>query len=396
MINKLGQFYTEDLISNLMISRILNKNPKTIVELGIGQGSLAKAALKRWKNSRIIGIDIDANNIETLKTTFPKIQCFLINGLSSNLSSNLKIKLGSVDVGICNPPYLTVKKNPEIEKILISAGLGDFNDYTNISSDLVFLAQNLNLIKLNGELAIILPDGLITSHQFHKFRKLLLANYAISACIELPSKIFKKTEAKTYILIIKKTLTKSKKINLFLANNSAELIDKISISIDKAIHRMDYTYYSLMPKPIFLSNGVSLEDLNAKIFRGSLSKKSLETRNYEYIHTNSFNQLNEDLVLEDKKVLPQSNFNYAKEGDILIPRVGKSCLGKVMRIVKGEILISDCVYVIRIDKQERNELFNILNSDYGRKWIIAHAHGVCAQVISKKDLLKFKIPLNTK
>jgi type I restriction enzyme M protein len=390
MTNKLGQFYTDDLISNLMISRIINKNPTTIVELGIGQGSLAKAALRRWKNSQIIGVDIDINNIETLNTKFPEIQCFLINGLSSNLSNSLKVQLGSIDVGICNPPYLPVIKKPEIEEILISAKLGSFENYSLISSDLVFLAQNLKLIKDDGELAIILPDGMITSHNFEQFRNLLLMNYKVSACIELPSKIFKKTEAKTHILVIKKSSQRARKINLYRSNHKAELKDKISITLKMAIKRMDFNFYALKPK--LIKNSKSLAELKAKVFRGSASKKILETMNYNFIHTSDFTSNNKEIILKDNENVFMHNMNFAQEGDILIPRVGKRCLGKALKITKGKVLISDCVYVIRLKKEFQENLFNVLESDYGKNWVAAHAHGVCAKVISKKDLMKFTIP----
>ena len=190
MRSDLGQYYTHQNISKLLMSNILMKNPKKILELGIGDGALLREAKLKWRDSKIIGGDIDPKNIKILKKEFPNVDLFLINGLSSRLNHRLKIKLGSIDVGVCNPPYLVVEKSDEIKKILNSSRLGDLSDYRIVTSDLVFLAQNLLLIRENGELGIILPDGLLTSHQFSMFRKRIIENYSIKGIIELPDKIF--------------------------------------------------------------------------------------------------------------------------------------------------------------------------------------------------------------
>src|SRR5690606_8619482 len=136
MNNNLGQYYTKESISRLLVSQILMKNPKSIIELGFGDGSLVRIAQKKWKNSKIIGADIDPENLKNLKNEFPNLNLFLINGLSSKLSDNLKIKLGSVDIGICNPPYLKIKKNNAIKSIIESCNLGKINDYKTVTSDL--------------------------------------------------------------------------------------------------------------------------------------------------------------------------------------------------------------------------------------------------------------------
>jgi 16S rRNA A1518/A1519 N6-dimethyltransferase RsmA/KsgA/DIM1 with predicted DNA glycosylase/AP lyase activity len=94
MNTELGQYYTHQNISALLVSQILIRNPKKILEIGIGDGSLFRAAKKKWKNSDIIGGDIDSKNVSTLKEEFPGTSLYVINGLSSHLSSQLKIEIG--------------------------------------------------------------------------------------------------------------------------------------------------------------------------------------------------------------------------------------------------------------------------------------------------------------
>ena len=87
-----------------------------------------------------------------------------------------------------------------------------------------------------------------------------------------------------------------------------------------------------------------------------------------------------------------SEFRCAREGDILLARVGKRCIGKVAIIESGRINISDCVYRIRPPEGMAEYLLDSFLSDKGQRWFEAHAHGVCAKVISKRDLLQFPVP----
>jgi type I restriction-modification system DNA methylase subunit len=388
MRSDLGQYYTHENISKLLISKILVKNPKNILELGIGDGALFRVAKDKWKNSKIIGGDIDPENIKSLKNEFPNLNLFIINGLSSKLNDKLKIKLGSIDIGICNPPYLKIKKNISIKKIIESSKLGYMSDYRIVTSDLVFLAQNLLLIRRGGELGIILPDGLLTSHEFKSFRKNLIENYQIKGIIELPDKIFKKTEAKTHILVIKKIESRVKSVPLYISNFKGEIIDTIKVNKEKLIHRMDYSYNKWLNSN--LKSGVSLKELNTYIFRGKFSKKDLVASNYSFIHTSDLEKsLSYKSFKPNEKLLKK--FRCAHKGDIIISRVGKRCLGRVLVVTNGAILISDCLYVIRVPDKYKTALIQTLTSEYGQSWIKANSHGVCAKVISKIDLLDLKI-----
>lgn len=388
MSNSLGQYYTQDSISKLLVSKILTKNPKSILELGVGDGSLVRVARRKWKNSKIIGGDIDPNNIKVLKTEFPSLSLFLINGLSSKLNVDLKIKLGTIDVGICNPPYLKITRNKGIADIIKKSNLGDIKHYKTVTSDLIFLAQNLRLIREGGELGIILPDGLITSHNFEIFRKQIIKNYDVRGVIELPDKVFKKTEAKTYILVIKKSISKNQYLKIYKSNDKGIITDSIQVSKKELEFRMDFTYNKW--KITNKTTGTILKDLTTDIFRGNLSKKELESSNINFIHTTDL-----ESNITFKKYKPNKRlikkYKCAQEGDIVFSRVGKRCLGRVLIIEKGAIVITDCLYVIRPKEGQKDFILSTLTSQYGKDWVNAHSHGVCAKVISKTDLLNLKI-----
>lgn len=136
---------------------------------------------------------------------------------------------------------------------------------------------------------------------------------------------------------------------------------------------------------------LKISDFNPIINRGKNSKKELHESNIDFIHTSdlSFGFRKGRFKTVSKL---SSQYRYAIKGDILIPRVGKRCLNKVLLVEKGNIPVSDCIYIIRIEnKDQRNRLLKSLTSKKGRDWIEAHSHGVCAKVISKRDLLEYKI-----
>ena len=390
MNKELGQYYTHQNISKLLISKIFAKNPKKILELGVGDGSLFRAAKDRWKNSDLIGGDIDIRNVHSLKKEFPDTNIYFINGLSSNLRSDLKIEFGSVDVGICNPPYIAIKKSEDLGKILEQSNLGFLHEYSQVTSDLIFLAQNLLLLKDGGELGIIIPDGLITSHFFENFRRNLIQNYQLKGVIELPSKIFPKTEAKTHILIIKKGKITNYQVPIYLSNDVGEITSKIFVKKKDLIIRMDYKYNYW--KRSCTGNGKTLSELGAVIFRGKPSKKELVQSGNLFLHTSDLQRPFQRMKFHSNSLF--ENLPFAQAGDIVIPRVGKR-LEKVSIITSGKVVISDCVYVIRVEKKYRQAVINSLVSCNGKEWINAHAHGVCAKVISKIDLLNFRLMVDS-
>ncbi len=387
MNRNLAQYYTEEQVSKLLISNLTTKKPNYILELGVGNGSLILQALKRWSKTSITGIDVDKKNVISLREKFPNVKFFILNGLSRNLESKINIDIESVDVSICNPPYLKIKKSNIIANIIKRANLGELNDYKRITSDLVFLARNLVFLKNGGELGIILPDGLLTSKEFELFRRHLLFNHSVQAIIELPERIFKKTEAKTHILIVRKgNCPGARLIQLMRSDMNGSITDKREVIPEALIKRMDYSFHYRRPEE---KNGKTLNELNVTITRGISTKKELLETRLPFIHTSHINKfLGKTLRLNKIK---RNTGIIAKKGDILMTRVGRNGLGSCIIVSSGSAPISDCVYRIRSPRKYRRLIFRSLQSQYGQNWIKAHSHGVCAKVISKGDLMSFRI-----
>lgn len=393
-MDHLGRYYTQSLFSDLLISQITYNNPDTILELGVGGGSLLRAAKSKWIDANFIAADIDLRSVEKIMGEFPEVKIIKGNSLSSSISERLKLYVGNIDVAICNPPYLNINRTAFHEKIFSKAKLSRCKDLRILTSDAVFLAQNLSFLKKGGQMGIILPDTLITGQDFKILRESLVENHTIKRIIELPTNIFPKTEAKTHILILEKgNGNLSQNVELYKADKSGKCIDVTIASGDKLINRMDFNFHSFhLNGRVINRQEATLESMGCEIKRGRLENKYLKSQKHPYIHTTNLEHGNSHLTVKGK--IPQkllSKSLCAEEGDILLARVGRGCIGKVSMVGNGNALLSDCIYRLRVAPKYRDIVFKSLVSLEGQLSLKAIARGVCAKVLSLNDLRNFKI-----
>tara|TARA_R100000697_G_scaffold14720_1_gene20972 strand:- start:446 stop:892 length:447 start_codon:yes stop_codon:yes gene_type:complete len=146
-----------------------------------------------------------------------------------------------------------------------------------------------------------------------------------------------------------------------------------------------------------MRKGLKLKDLNPSITRGKFSKRELISKSIPFIHTNNISESGSLILMNNKDY---GNFNselfndnsLVRQGDVLITRVGKKCVGRSVLNPLESALISDCIIRVRLEsKDDRVLLINSLNSSFGRGWLKANSHGTCARSISMKDLLEFPL-----
>jgi len=375
----LERYYTSDIVSNTLISLISCKKPRLILDLGVGDASLTKAAFLRWSNASYIGVDVDSLNIDAF---------------SKGFIEKIGLGIGNVDIAICNPPY---SKSPnlseeEIEYLIGKSNLLSFKYCKKINTEILFLMYNLSMLKTGGHLGIILPDGIFTNNSFNSLRKEILEKNTVTHVVELPEKTFSKTEAKTHILILKKGTVAKKtnsKVTLLKLEDNGEVSKPIRILEDHLIKRMDYRFHS---RTMSCKNGDSLEKIGIQIFRGRKSNKELKNCRLNHFHTTDFKKHLDNEIIFPTNTDYAGTENRAQEGDILIARVGKRIVGKWAFVKGGESIVSDCVFIVRVPSTKRKRLLNYLSSSNYEKDIEVLKHGVCSLLISKTDLLKLKIP----
>lgn len=382
----LGRYYTSDVISNLLVSNLITSHPEKILDLGLGDASLTKAAYLRWAFAKYYATEIEENKAIAIEEKLSFVKVFAYDTLHPKTSEKLKIKFGEIDIAICNPPYVKVDDKTKYIKLFEKIGCSEFNKLKRITSEIVFFAHNVKLLKSDGELGIIVSDSLISGQEFRLFRETLMNKFDVRRIIQLPDNVFHKTEARTHIIFISKSKSTKRTCELLMSSSTGELSRPIELSYSDLVFRMDYQYHN--SKAEILSNKKTLNDIGATIKRGKYSGKELRQLNINYFHSTSFKDYPFFIEFEDDG---RHNESKAKEGDILLCRVGKRVLGKMAVISKGNVVFSDCIFRITVPKSYKDKVIESFISEEGQKWLNIYAHGVCSQVISKSDLLNFPI-----
>lgn len=387
-MDALGRYYTTDIISTLLINNLETCDPKRILDLGIGDASLTIAAYSRWRKAKYFATEIEPKKTNAIEKQLAFIKVLNFDTLQPNASIKLKDKFGSIDIAICNPPYVRVENKEKYNGLFKSVGCKNFNNLKRITSEIVFFAHNLKLLKHDGELGIIVSDSLITGKEFKIFRETILERFNVRRIIQLPDSVFNRTEARTHIIYISKAKSTKKTCELLTSNIQGELSKKLIVSNNLLIDRMDYQFHSAN---IHAKAGTTtLKQIGAVIKRGKYSYKELRQSNLSFFHSVHFKE--NGINLSFKKPLTAEELLYsAKTGDILMCRVGKRVVGKVAIVKSGKVVFSDCIYRITVPKRYRQAVLKSFLSQEGKAWLNAFAHGVCSQVISKSDLENFPI-----
>lgn len=405
-----GRYYTSNCVSSTLVNSMECSNPEVIVELGVGKGSIAFEAAKRWASANLVTVDSDRSAMTQLGvlSNSGKHTHHVQDALDDSLAERIGLDFGTVDVGLCNPPYVRPKWRSSFGKILEQAGLsGSLSSVHDAGADLLFIAQNLRLLRKHGKLGLILPDGLITGEKYQGVRSVLLKDHSVEQVIQLPRKVFSKTEAQTYLLVLAKCGGETQSVALKTMGMDGQISAAIHIATNEAKRRLDYNFHSsgrieslkFRTKQLYVSIG----DVTQNLVRGSLCSSQLESVGLPVFHLGDFPKNDKGKAMpaisakfsQSVKALanlPQ-NIKIAEKGDILIARIGRNLQDKICSVNRGGCVISDCIYALRVAPPYREAVIAYLTSAAGRKAIEASAHGVGARYLSRSDLLSLNLPI---
>ena len=138
-----GRYYTSPVISRSLIDSIELHQPDLILELGSGSGSLCTAAATRWQDAKLVTVDVDRQAPDRLDAANVgrrvRHSHFVHDVLDEALSDKIGLRLDSVDVAVCNPPYIRPRWRADFGRILEGAGLSDtLTSLHDAGADLLF------------------------------------------------------------------------------------------------------------------------------------------------------------------------------------------------------------------------------------------------------------------
>jgi type I restriction enzyme M protein len=377
--------------------------PDTVLDLGAGRGMLAIAAARRWCNARLVTVDIDhvplvPASIE--RTGYSRLQHIHIkaDALGNGLAERIGIPYGSVDAAVCNPPYVQIRWKPSYGRLLEEAGFeGALGTLTDVSADLLFLAQNLRFLRSGGQMGIIVPESLIAGQKSRIVRQRLIEQHRVNAVIQLPMGAFIGTEARAHIILLSKSVKSARVIKLYEFDQTGKLSSPVCIDAAQGEKRLDYAYFRWQHDVNNLGSAAlrTVADYGASLRRGLLNSRQVKEATFPVFHTGDF-------PLDDQRYqlrLPQrSDSNpeaceisqvIAEPGDILLSRVGRRLHEQVCLVHSGRAAVSDCVYRLRVPRSYTSLVFESLNCSRGRSYLSSAAHGAAAKHLCRQDILDF-------
>jgi len=371
----LEQYYTEEAIGERLVAMLPCNAPENCLELSAGKGALLIPIIRKWPEIKISTCELDPKNISYLEENFIGAH-HQVDVISYAFDRFYEDKWSYFDLAVCNPPF-SWRSNTEYEKdSLKSFGVEWMCSWSKVRSEIIFIIKNLELLKENGYLAIILPELIVFSDSFSRFREHLSAICSIVSISEVEAGAFKGTEARTYILVLSKRRF----------NKPFSLTDKkncVSMHSQNDFHR----WSDLVKK----SQLFALAELMFELKRGRHSGKSLRESHLSYYHTTGFFN-REDLSIFSSDIgehlVQGSKPLVASAGQVLINRVGTRALGKAIVVPHGRYAVSDCAYRLTVPTGINPHDVVVFWQKLAEE-IIQNARGTCAQYITKTDILNY-------
>lgn len=161
-----------ELLVEAIIASIHTEKEIRILDIGSGSGNISIALAKNISNSKVIGIDISDEAVETSKRNAR------LNGLDNqiiflkkNILDGIDIDENKIDVVVSNPPYISAADFPNLDSELKlyepKIALTDESDGLSFYRKISFLAKSI--LRNNGKLFFEIGAG-----QSERVREILI------------------------------------------------------------------------------------------------------------------------------------------------------------------------------------------------------------------------------
>ena len=222
----LSQYFTPASLIDTMVQMVAPGPTEKIVDPAMGTADFLTAALNYCMErgdddafGRIYGIDSDPNAYD-----LAIVNMILNRDGQANLERQDSIERhakweGEMDVVLCNPPFgsQTVETRPKILKAYdlghhwVRGELpGEWKKTETIAGSqqlgILFIERCWKMLRPGGRLAIILPEGYLSTSTHGYVRRWILDHFRIRSLVELPRRIFVKSKAdlRSNILVAEK------------------------------------------------------------------------------------------------------------------------------------------------------------------------------------------------
>tara|TARA_R100000664_G_C2745195_1_gene133067 strand:+ start:74 stop:1654 length:1581 start_codon:yes stop_codon:yes gene_type:complete len=408
----LGQFFTPREVIEFIVkvSQIfLDKEPNIVLDPACGTGGFLVEALSLFKNSKIVGCDINDRvaEISRKNLAYHGSKNFEVQ-TQSFLLSDLK----DVDLVLTNPPFGVKEDRKEILKNFTLA------TKSKVELDFLFIEKISKIMADGGVCGIVLPRGILNNKSLTKVRDYIRDNFVILGSVDLPQNTFKSTGtgAETSILFLKKGgaernkvfvsvpehigfETKTKNADRTDKNDLPKIVDAIKHSKESDLlhfvnkedmsDRLDSSYFFFKKKYSYLPKTIG--DY-ASIVKRSVPKT---LQKFKYIELSSvsseFNEIFGCDLIENKSA-PARAKKFLQKGDVICARL-KNSTNVISSVTSEDDYVASTGFSVLNAKNSINQdvLIEILKDKNVQKQMQLLSTGTIMPTISDNDILSVRV-----
>lgn len=344
---KLDPYFTPDAVA-AELTEAATVRPKRILDPAAGDGSLLRAAARRWPRARNFALDVDAARASALRgdTDWIVGRCDFLSSASRRSSPVLRHLRGSVDIALLNPPYSARGA------ATWPATFG--GDAVRCSRALAFVFTGLSYLANGGQLICLVPASTTTSRRDVGAWDLVRKSAVVDEIAHFPRGTFSQGTARTVALRI--TLG-GQSDDSSLQPFTDDALDRLTVELRRG--RL----------PVHKAHAEARRD------GGAVPR---------YIHTTD---VSDGRLRHDPARVAEHSSARNFGPSVLLPRIGKPAVEKLVPWEGGCAVLSDCMYAL---ETRSSEVANQVHSRLVAAWpLLASAYGgSCAPYLTVADLIE--------
>jgi SAM-dependent methyltransferase len=316
---------------------------KRILDPAVGTGALLKPIMDAGRTFDLVGVDVDGEALRAFRSSTAGergVRATLINGNFLTVFSDAPLSSSALfDCAVMNPPFdarhsvtIAIEQDRRVATIKVPV-------------EAAFVARAAQLIRPGGRLLAIVPNSFVAGSASAPVREWLERHGTIDWVHELPAFSFPGLEVQPYLMMFERRELRApiKLLNHRLTDPDELVLPRGSLTADR---RLDYGFYaarSVLSKLQERSHGWKRLGDIANVSRGTLPRASRR----DLLHTTAYRQ---GVWLNNAPPRDTSAPEViAREGDLLLSRVGRRAISSLGMFIGAPATISDCVVRIRPD-----------------------------------------------
>ena len=244
--DQLGQVFTPPPIATLLTESIPvpHEGVRYIVDLGAGEGALARAALVAYPRAQALLVELDRHVGKVLRNSLPA--CATV-ACADALGAKWDV-LRTPSWILSNPPYGHAALTPAIRRMIADSGLTIPCNGEWVRGDAAFLARAWGLAQIGTGIGLIVASPIIRNTSFELLRHRLVGQMSNLCVTQLHEATFANAEVRAYLLSGMRAVSRQRRVVLRKADAAGAIVDEMDISFLAAARSLDIDFHRTLQR----------------------------------------------------------------------------------------------------------------------------------------------------